>query len=90
MTVLEFNSSPPASLADKAYLAIRDKLIMLEISPGEPIDDDLLAASLGMGRTPIREALKRLEGDRLVAGSRLRIDPRRRLPRGRAGDSLNP
>jgi DNA-binding GntR family transcriptional regulator len=66
VTVLEFNSSPPASLADKAYLAIRDKLIMLEISPGEPIDDDLLAASLGMGRTPIREALKRLEGDRLV------------------------
>ena len=58
--------SPPASLADKAYLAIRDQLIMLEIEPGEPIDDDLLAASLGMGRTPIREALKRLEGDRLV------------------------
>ena len=58
--------SPPASLADKAYLAIRDQLIMLEISPGEPIDDDLLAESLGMGRTPVREALKRLEGDRLV------------------------
>jgi DNA-binding GntR family transcriptional regulator len=66
VTVLEFNSSPPASLADKAYLAIRDKLIMLEISPGEPIDDDLLAKSLGMGRTPVREALKRLESDRLV------------------------
>jgi DNA-binding GntR family transcriptional regulator len=58
--------SPPASLADKAYLAIRDQLIMLEIEPGEPIDDDLLAKSLGMGRTPVREALKRLESDRLV------------------------
>ena len=58
--------SPPASLADKAYLAIRDQLIMLEIEPGEPIDDDLLAKSLGLGRTPVREALKRLESDRLV------------------------
>ena len=58
--------SPPASLADKAYLAIRDQLIMLEIEPGEPIDDDLLAKSLGMGRTPVREAMERLESDRLV------------------------
>jgi hypothetical protein len=58
--------SAPASLADRAYLAIRDQLIMLDIQPGEPIDDDQLAKSLGVGRTPVREALKRLEGDRLV------------------------
>lgn len=56
----------PASLAERAYLAIRDQLIMLRIPPGEPLDDDRLAASLGTGRTPVREALKRLEGDRLV------------------------
>ncbi len=58
--------SVPTSLADRAYLAIRDQLIMLQIQPGEPMDDDRLAKSLGMGRTPVREALKRLEGDRLV------------------------
>ena len=58
--------SAPASLADRAYLAVRDQLIMLDIRPGEPIDDDQLAKSLGVGRTPVREALKRLEGDRLV------------------------
>jgi DNA-binding GntR family transcriptional regulator len=58
--------SAPASLADRAYIAIRDQLIMLDIRPGEPIDDDVLAKSLSMGRTPVREALKRLEGDRLV------------------------
>src|SRR5689334_1688532 len=62
---LELDSAP-VSLADKAYLAIRDQLIMLDIQPGEPIDDDQLARSLGVGRTPVREALKRLEGDRLV------------------------
>src|ERR671921_741473 len=54
------------SLADRAYVAIRDQLIMLDIRPSEPIDDDVLARSLGVGRTPVREALKRLEGDRLV------------------------
>jgi DNA-binding GntR family transcriptional regulator len=58
--------SAPASLADKAYIAIRDQLIMLDIRPGDPIDDDVLAKSFGVGRTPVREALKRLEGDRLV------------------------
>jgi DNA-binding GntR family transcriptional regulator len=55
-----------ASLADRAYVAIRDQLIMLDIRPNEPIDDDELARDLGVGRTPVREALKRLEGDRLV------------------------
>lgn len=54
------------SLADRAYLAIRDQLIMLDIRPNDPINDDELARSLGAGRTPVREALKRLEGDRLV------------------------
>lgn len=57
---------PPASLADRAYLALRDRLVLLAIRPGEPIDDDELATELGMGRTPVREALKRLEQDRLV------------------------
>lgn len=59
-------SSAPTSLADRAYRAVRDRLIMLDIRPGEPIDDGELARSLGVGRTPVREALKRLEVDRLV------------------------
>ncbi len=63
---LELDSSAPTSLADKAYVAIRDRLIMLDIRPGDPIDDDELVRELAVGRTPVREALKRLEGDRLV------------------------
>ncbi|MBM6621764.1 GntR family transcriptional regulator [Micrococcaceae bacterium RIT802] len=54
------------SLAERAYLQLRDRLIMLEIAPGDPINEGLLAAELGIGRTPIREALKRLETDHLV------------------------
>jgi DNA-binding GntR family transcriptional regulator len=56
----------PLSLADQAYEILRDRLIMLEIRPGEPINDDQLARELGLGRTPVREALKRLERERLV------------------------
>lgn len=63
--------APPAisattSLAHAAYERIRDRLIMLDIRPGEPINDGRLADSLGFGRTPVREALKRLETDHLV------------------------
>jgi DNA-binding GntR family transcriptional regulator len=52
--------------ADRAYETVRERLVMLDIRPGEPINDDHLASELGLGRTPVREALKRLERDRLV------------------------
>lgn len=39
---------------------------MLDIAPMTAIDDVALARSLEIGRTPVREALKRLEIDRLV------------------------
>jgi DNA-binding GntR family transcriptional regulator len=54
------------SLAERAYRAIRDWLVMLEIRPGAPINEDQLAQSLGVGRTPVREALKRLQYERLI------------------------
>lgn len=56
----------PPSQAENAYRAIRDRLVMLDIHPGAPINDEQLASSLGLGRTPVREALKRLETERLV------------------------
>ncbi|MGY2747113.1 GntR family transcriptional regulator [Arthrobacter sp. UYCu723] len=60
------SGNPDLSLAERAYRHLRDKLIMLEIRPGEAINDGQLAAELGIGRTPVREALKRLESDHLV------------------------
>ena len=56
----------PTSLSERAYGAIQDKLIMLEIPPMAPIDEVSLVEALEVGRTPVREALKRLEVDRLV------------------------
>jgi DNA-binding GntR family transcriptional regulator len=57
---------PGPLLSDKAYNAIRDKIVSLEIPPGAPIEEERLAAELGVGRTPVREAIKRLAYRRLV------------------------
>jgi len=55
-----------ASLADRAYVAIRSLIVSLELAPGDPIREPELTAKLGIGRTPIREALRRLALERLV------------------------
>ncbi|MCT1920852.1 GntR family transcriptional regulator [Brevibacterium luteolum] len=55
-----------SSLAERAYVRLRDALVMLDIAPGEPIREANLAAEFGIGRTPLREALKRLESEHLV------------------------
>ncbi|MFC7014836.1 GntR family transcriptional regulator [Streptomyces viridiviolaceus] len=54
------------TLADQAYRSIADRLVTLQIRPGEPINDERIAGELGFGRTPVREALKRLEHERLI------------------------
>ncbi|MER7559317.1 GntR family transcriptional regulator [Nocardioides sp. NPDC126508] len=65
--ILATTATPPAgSLAEQAYLYIRERLVMLDIRPGAPINDGQIAAAIGMGRTPVREAIKRLEADHLV------------------------
>ena len=56
----------PRSLADLAYRQIQDLLVRLAIRPGAPINEEDLCLRLGLGRTPVREALKRLEHERLV------------------------
>jgi DNA-binding GntR family transcriptional regulator len=56
-----------ASLADRAYVAIRGLIVSLELPPGAAIREPELTARLGIGRTPVREALRRLALERLVA-----------------------
>jgi len=55
-----------SSLADQAYIAIRDLIVTLELPPGAPVREPELVVQLGIGRTPIREALRRLAQERLV------------------------
>jgi DNA-binding GntR family transcriptional regulator len=54
------------SLADKAYHEIRGLIVSLELAPGALIDERELIERLEIGRTPVREALRRLAHERLV------------------------
>jgi DNA-binding GntR family transcriptional regulator len=54
------------SLKEKAYQAIKHKIVSLELEPGAVIDEAALIDELGLGRTPIREALQRLALEKLV------------------------
>jgi len=51
---------------DRAYLAIRGLIVSLELPPGAVIDERQLMERLGLGRTPVREALRRLAQEQLV------------------------
>jgi DNA-binding GntR family transcriptional regulator len=56
----------PVSLAEKAYHAIRALIVSLELAPGAVIEEPELMERLGIGRTPVREALRRLAHEQLV------------------------
>jgi DNA-binding GntR family transcriptional regulator len=49
-----------------AYKAIKDRIINLELKPGEKILETEIAANLNVSRTPVREALLMLENEKLV------------------------
>src|SRR5215470_17356231 len=53
-------------LRDRAYVAIRDAIVDGTLQPGERLKDQELQSWLGLSRTPVREALARLEQDGLV------------------------
>lgn len=52
--------------SEKAYHLIKDKIITLELAPSAVIDEQALMRELDLGRTPIREALQRLNAEGLV------------------------
>ena len=58
------NSKQP--LAVTAYETIVRKIISLEYKPSQHLEENQLVEDLGIGRTPIREALVRLRGERMV------------------------
>src|SRR5690242_3954875 len=64
--ILSPRRSEAASFADRAYYAIRDLIVTLELPPGAVVKEPELTARLGIGRTPVREALRRLAQERLI------------------------
>jgi len=60
----------PASLAEtlteQAYRLIEEQIVTLRLKPGDILSEQMMSASCGIGRTPIREALQRLAREGLV------------------------
>lgn len=61
----EFESSQ-GSLYEKAYSELEEMLVLLKLKPGQVLSETELSKKLGIGRTPIREALRRLSMEGLV------------------------
>ena len=59
-------ASRPSALSDWAYQIIRERILNLLYAPGEQLQVEKLSEAMQVSRTPIREALLRLEQDGLV------------------------
>jgi DNA-binding GntR family transcriptional regulator len=64
--IQEQHAADARSLSDRAYYAIRELIVTLELPPGAVVSERALQERLGVGRTPIREALRDLARDQLV------------------------
>lgn len=66
----EHPALPPGAaklgLADRARLMLEEMIVTLELPPGSVWSEAELSQRIGIGRTPVREALQRLEADHLV------------------------
>ncbi|WP_367307505.1 GntR family transcriptional regulator [Demequina lignilytica] len=69
MEPLLYTEDPPGALrtSDRVYRALRDEILDGTLAPGAPLAEIEQSARLGVSRTPLREALSRLQGDGLVA-----------------------
>jgi len=62
----------PEHLPERAYRALEEMIATLQLAPGTVVSEAELSKQLGIGRTPVREAMQRLARERL-----LQILPRR-------------
>jgi DNA-binding GntR family transcriptional regulator len=71
--VAKLAEAPSVGLvAERAYVELRDRIVTLRLAPGTALREDELMREMGIGRTPLREAVKRLALENLVA-----VQPRR-------------
>jgi DNA-binding GntR family transcriptional regulator len=59
-------------ISDRAYAELRERIVTARLAPGTVLREDALMRELDVGRTPLREAVKRLALENLVA-----VQPRR-------------
>lgn len=58
---------PPLSKADYVYSTLREEILGSRLPGGSVVRQDEIARRLGVSITPVREALRRLENDRLIS-----------------------
>lgn len=75
-------SSPPrsATLRTSPYEKIKQAILDGELEPGQPLVEAALAEWCGVSRTPVREALRRLEQDGLLFRDMHGLAVRKRSP----------
>ena len=66
------DSAATRLVAEHAYDEMRDRIVTLQLPPGTVLREDELMSEMGIGRTPLREAVKRLALEKLVE-----VQPRR-------------
>jgi DNA-binding GntR family transcriptional regulator len=57
------NGTRATTHADRVYVALRERLLRGDVPVGRRLVEQQLAADFATSRTPVREALRRLEGD---------------------------
>ncbi|HEY0296226.1 MAG TPA: GntR family transcriptional regulator, partial [Bordetella sp.] len=60
-------ASTGAAMREQAYTEIKRRIIHCEFRPGEALNEAQIGAVLGLGRTPVHQALHRLEVEGLVS-----------------------
>lgn len=67
-------AKPPTSLVELAYKELERQIVTAELAPGDWITESEIGGRLGISRTPVREAIRRLARAKLIE-----IEPRRGL-----------
>lgn len=65
-TIPSYEDSPSRDLADRARIELEGLIVTLKLAPGSLWSELQLSERVKIGRTPVREALQRLEADGLV------------------------
>lgn len=60
-------ASTGAAMREQAYTEIKRRIIHCEFRPGQALNEAQIGAALGLGRTPVHQALHRLEVEGLVS-----------------------
>jgi DNA-binding GntR family transcriptional regulator len=61
-----FQPDGSSSLEEKVYLSLEEQIISQKLRPGEAVTEMKLSRELGVSRTPVREALQRLDREGLI------------------------